>query len=181
MDVEKPEGRHLMRVRYLYNRSRKTVTREESLVDAALPPVPRPNKEIDYARIELRDESRMVVAKNVKRFAFRYVWMPAVGTDFENEPPPWTEPIYAPRHREKWGLPQGIELTIEMQDPEEKKPSYATRVVIPTRTESRHLDLKGLEKLLNGVLDGAQEQRVGLRPHLRHLGGRAAHGDHHRV
>ncbi|MBI2425218.1 MAG: prepilin-type N-terminal cleavage/methylation domain-containing protein [Candidatus Hydrogenedentes bacterium] len=152
MDVEKPEGRHLMRVRYTYNRSRKMVTREEALVDAALPAVPPPDVEIDDTRIQLKDEKEMVVAKNVRRFNLRYVWLPNVGTDFPDGPPPWTEPIFAPRHREKWGLPQGIELSLEMQDPEGKKPPYATRVLIPTRTESARMDIKGLEKLLSGVM-----------------------------
>lgn len=136
VNLEEGESRRLMRVEYTYRRGRGEIFREEAFVDAALPKQPPEGQEMDRTRIKLRDKHRTVVAKNVTDFEISYVWMPIEEGRDLNLPPNPEPPIYMDRHEEGWWLPNGVEITLEVSDPDEKQPPYRITSIFPTRAPS---------------------------------------------
>src|SRR5690606_4690829 len=76
MDLEEGEGNRLMRVIYSYNRSKKTIEREEALVTSALPKRLPKDEVLDRSRIKLKRRFKTTVATNVSRFELTYIWVP---------------------------------------------------------------------------------------------------------
>ena len=136
MDVEESEGRHLIRVRYYYNRAKKALMREEALVKTALPKRPPRGRELDRTRIKLSKEEKFLVASNVAEFKVRYIWTPLPLFRDPKMPPKPTEFITVDRHKERWGLPQGIEIRLVVSDPEDQSKRLAVSLKMPIRTLS---------------------------------------------
>lgn len=157
LDVERGEGGRLMRVIYSYNRNRRTLDREEALVETSLPAQPTGSDEIDRSRIKLARRHRSTVAENVMGFSIRYIWAPLpeepeMGPDWDPELklPPVTQPlIYQDRHMNRWGLPQGIEITLELRDPNNSDVRYPLTTVLPMRAPSERNSREALEEMFN--------------------------------
>lgn len=120
IDVEKSEGRHLLRVRYRFNSAAGELVREEALVTSPLPGAPPKGREIDRSRVKVKQKHDVVVATNVEDFSLRYVWLPAPKPRKPEVPPETITPVYSEKHKEGWGYPQGIEFTLTLSDPEKK-------------------------------------------------------------
>lgn len=121
-DVEGNQGRHMMRVRYRFNRTGGTVVREEALVEVALPN-PTYGEEVEpaTARVRVRNRQTFVIAENVRDFQIRYIWIPAKPNRDLKKPPEREPPILATRHEENWGLPRGIQITMTLVDPDNRR------------------------------------------------------------
>ena len=115
MDVEKGEDARALWIRYYYNRSGKTMVRQEAFVKDALPLKPPGDQEVDVERIHLGRKSKFVLASRVKKFEVSYYWTPIVERRPE-DPPEWVEPIVLDRNEKKWGLPQGIKVALTLED-----------------------------------------------------------------
>lgn len=150
MDVESGEGRRLMKVRYHFDREAGTVIREEALVDGALPATAVDAEEGGLGRIRLTDEASFVVATGVSRFDLRYLWIQRPGSEYwQNRPEP-VEPVAAKRHRTGRGLPQALEIDLELAGRDSDTPPLAFQVRVPTRTLNRQRDAWELARMLEG-------------------------------
>lgn len=136
MDLEEGEGNRLMRVIYSYNRSKKTIEREEALVTSALPKRLPKDEVLDRSRIKLKRRFKTTVATNVSRFELTYIWVPQSASLNPDMPPEPEPPIYKKESRERWGLPQGVRLEVEMKDPEKGGSDYRFDTVLPMRAQS---------------------------------------------
>ena len=133
MDVEKSEGRHVMRVRYAFKKAKGTLVREEALVMSPLPLPPQPGKEIESSRLKLKDKQDFVIATNVEDYSVRYVWLPQPPNRKATDPPVPIKPMYTTQHNTKWGIgyPQAIEFTLKLRDPEKKGGFQTVTKTIP--------------------------------------------------
>ncbi len=152
MNVEEAEGRHLLRVRYRYQRSQKKLIREEALVDMALPKQPRFGEELDRERIKLRKKEKFTIATDLVDFQIRYLWTPRPAVRDEDIPPEPVTPYKVNKHRQGWGLPQGIEIKFVIQDPDEKSKRFEWVSTMPMRAPNAMLDNKMLEERLQGLI-----------------------------
>lgn len=151
MDVEAGEGRHLMRVRYRYDRANRVLEREEALVEGALPARVRNADEFDRGGIAVKEEATFVVATQVSDFSVRYLWLARPGRAYwENKPEPVT-PRVVTRHRLGWGLPQAIEVDITFEGARDSTESLAVTARLPTRTFTRQREAWELSRMLEGV------------------------------
>lgn len=149
LDLDRGEGRRLMRVEYRYNRNRRTVEREEALVETALPQRPGYGEELDRSRIRLSRRHRTTVAENVVGFSLRYIWAP-VPEDYDPSQPPVPEPlIYQDRHTNRYGLPQGLEITLELRNPEDRTIRYPLTTVLPMYAPNHRRNRQQLEDMFH--------------------------------
>jgi prepilin-type N-terminal cleavage/methylation domain-containing protein len=151
MQAEESSGPHLMRVRYRYNPRQGELEREEALVEAALPPVVRDSDNFDRDRIQLKQRNSFVVARGLKDFEFRYVWMPQPDSSYWRSAPVMVEPLVASHHRMNWGLPQALDVRLTYQD-EKDSPPYVAEVRFPTRTSTLRRERYQLENILGSAL-----------------------------
>lgn len=149
---EAGEGAHLMRIEYAYNRSKKQLEREEALVETALPKVPPPNRELDRSRIKVKKKKKFVIAEGVKDFEVRYIWMPVPENRDYKKPPEKITPVKAKKHKLCWWLPQGLEITIKLTDPDRPEESIEFKEVFPIRAPSAQMTMKQLQQLLKDVV-----------------------------
>ena len=120
-DVEDSQGRHMLRIRYRFNRTGHEVEREEALVEVALPnPVYGEDAEPAKSRVKVRNREDFVIAGNVSEFEIRYIWVPVDPERNLKQPPNREAPVFATRHEENWGLPRGIQIKMTLFDPENK-------------------------------------------------------------
>jgi len=145
MAIPKSGGLHLMPVTYRYERNSKEAVREEALVTTALPQAPPPDKPLDRARIKVTKKTKTTVGNNVKSMRFRYIWFLTPEKRKPEEPPAWAVPEYFDTQRERWGLPQGIELSLEIEDPESKE-VFPMTVSYPLRCQTFMLEKKVLAR-----------------------------------
>jgi len=115
LNVEKGEGARSLWVRYHYNRSGKTLVRQEAFVKDSLPLRPRGDEEVETSRIKLGRKYKFVLASNVKKFEVSYYWIPKVQRR-DDEPPEWVEPVVLDKNEKKWGLPQGLKVSLTVED-----------------------------------------------------------------
>ena len=151
LDLEQGEGPRLMRVEYSYNRSKRSIVREEALVEAALPLPETEGQSIDPGRIKLDRPYKVTVANNVNQFSLRYVWAPAAPVRPPHEPPVPEPLIYVNKHKDKQGLPQAVEITLELFEPDDSDKSYNMVVTLPMRAPSERLPLHHLEAMFDGA------------------------------
>ncbi|HNZ49515.1 MAG TPA: prepilin-type N-terminal cleavage/methylation domain-containing protein [Candidatus Hydrogenedentes bacterium] len=149
MDLDEGEGSRLMRVTYSYNRSKKTIEREEALVTGALPTRPPQDEQLDRSRIKLQRRYKSTVAENVGQFEITYIWVPLSDQITPGLPPEPEPPIYKKESRERWGLPQGIRLEVEMRDPDNKEKTYQFNTVLPMRAQSARQKRDRLEEMMS--------------------------------
>ena len=131
------EGAQLMRVEYYLQRKRggNQLLRREALVQAALPVAPRPGTALDRTRIKVTKRSDpFTLLENVSRLRFRYIWMPRqeARRSPKSSPAP-SKPFFAERHKERWGLPQGIEIELDLIDPEDTSQRLSIKQQFPIR------------------------------------------------
>lgn len=142
------EGGHLMRIEYSYNRSQKRIEREEALVETALPKFPPANREIDRSRIRITKKKKVTIAEGVRNFEVAYLWVPYDDKRNLKEPPKKVEIVKAEKHKLCWWLPQGIEIKMTIDDPDQPENKIEFREVFPIRAPSAHLTQKQLDELL---------------------------------
>lgn len=123
LEVEDGEGPRVMQVQYrLGGRgSKRTLIREERVVESALPTMPVGEDDVDRGRLKLGTERSFDLATGIDDFEISYYWLPPTNEwppRNPEEPPVPLELIVEHEHREKWGLPQGIRLTLKMRDPD---------------------------------------------------------------
>ena len=152
MNIEESQGRHLMRVRYYRNRSKKTLMREEALVEMALPNRPPQARELDRSRIKVKDKEDFVVATGVRDFKVRYIWFPAPDYRDPDTPPPPVKPIEVTKHRERFGLPQGIEIEVDLYDPEDQDRTLTVTSRTPVRAPTNRMRKKDLLEMLGSLV-----------------------------
>ena len=152
MGLQEIAGRRLLRVRYRYDRGGRRLVREEALVKTGLPQEP-PQDEGRGARtrIEVDDEKELTVAENVTSLSFAYIWIPWEGREREpGVPPPEAAPIIKNRHRQRWGLPQAIRLSLTFKDPEaEENNTLPLEAVVPLQA-SRYMRGDEIRKITEG-------------------------------
>lgn len=149
LDLEQGEGPRLMRVEYSYNRSKRSIEREEALVEAALP---LPNAEgdaIEPGRIKLDRPYKATVANNVSYFRLRYVWAPMPEERAPYDPPIPVSLFYVDRHQEKRGLPQAVEVSLGLFEPEDPERIYEMVITLPMRAPSVRFPLENLEAMFD--------------------------------
>jgi len=152
MDVEKAEGRHLMQVQYRFKKAAGEIVREEAQVISPLPTLPPAGKELDRQRIRLKNKEEFLVASHVEDFSIRYVWLPLPELRKPEIPPTPILPVHARRHKERWGLPQGIEITLKLQDPDTKGAFHTIVKTIPFRAPNAFLTRKQLDERIGSYL-----------------------------
>lgn len=153
MDVEKSEGRHLLRVRYRFNSASGELIREEALVTSPLPNAAPPGGKVDHTRMKVKQKRDFVVATHVDDFAVRYVWLPAPQPRNADVPPTMIKPVYADKHKDGWGYPQGIEFTLTLHDPEKKSATKTVTKMLPIPySRAQLLPMKKLSERLGSAL-----------------------------
>lgn len=150
MQVEKYTGRHLMRVRYRFNRSGGKILREEALAEMSLPARPPRGRELDRARVKVKHEEEFEVVSGVKNLEIRYVWMPRPKGRPHDQPPAWVTPLRVPEHRERWGLPQGVEVTLVLENPRRPEEVEAVTALFPIYTPGYLMSIEELNRLFQG-------------------------------
>ncbi len=152
MDLEQGEGARLMRVSYAYNANRNIIEREEALVQAALP-VPEPGEHAaSSGRVRLGRRHKTTVAEHVKQFRFRYVWAPLPVVVAPDEPPVPEPLIIQNRHQERLGLPQAVEITLELQDPDDAAQTFSLTTMLPMRAPAPRSTREDLENTLGASI-----------------------------
>jgi hypothetical protein len=71
--------------------------------------------------VKVRNREDFVIAQNVRDFQIRYIWIPVKPHRNLDLPPEYEPPVLATRHEENWGLPRGIQFTLTLVDPENKR------------------------------------------------------------
>lgn len=132
MNVKKGEDARVLWVKYRLKGGgkRKTLIREEAVVQKPLPLRTSDDQEIDHTRIKLETKKRFeLIVDDVEDLKFTYYWIPPYEQK-PDEPPKWLEPIELKESREGWGLPQGIkaELTVNDQTSSSGKATFPLRV-----------------------------------------------------
>jgi prepilin-type N-terminal cleavage/methylation domain-containing protein len=156
MNIEESEGRHLLRVEYSFNRNKMELIREEALVETALPQAPPKDRELNRQRIKLKKREEFVIATNVLDFQVRYIWIPIeIQPDsLLNTPPPPVVPVVVAKHKERWGLPQGLQVTLVVADPNSPEPLQFS-VILPIRAPNYPRPRTGpnsLEEIFGGMV-----------------------------
>jgi prepilin-type N-terminal cleavage/methylation domain-containing protein len=126
MYVKKGEGARVLWVRYRLSEGRlnasdktlkgKTLIREEAIVKKPLPLASPDGKEIDKKSVAKDREHKFYLADGVRGFNVAYYWIPPIERK-PGETPTWIELIEKGENRQGWGLPQGIKVTLTLDDP----------------------------------------------------------------
>lgn len=119
MNVDKGEGAQVLWIRYRYNGAADTLIREERIVEGPIPTRRRGFEpdEFDMGRIRMGRKHKFDVASDVRGFDIEYRWIPP-HVYKPDEPPEWLEPIVLDHSEQDWGLPQGLRLTLTLDNPE---------------------------------------------------------------
>lgn len=152
MEIDEDRGRRMMQVRYRYKRASEELIREERMVETALPNQPQPGEELDRTRIQLGPREEFVVAKHVRDFKLAYLWLPVKENPDPKTPPEHIDPMPVDKHRERWGYPQGIELTMKLENPKDRDKDLEIHCEMPTRGMSVYRTRKQLEEMLGSAL-----------------------------
>jgi len=144
-DVEEDALPRLMWVKYRLKQDAdvgKTLVREERMVQSSLPPPARPG-DMDGTRVGLGRRQTFDLASGVLDFDLRYVW---VVQDEEQLDALDDEPSDAPvavmmaeTHDEGTGLPQGIHLSLTLEDPNAADGETTFRTLLSFRGPTRQL------------------------------------------
>ena len=152
MNVEHSEGRRLLRVRYFHRRSQRELVREEGMVETALPKAPVKDQDLDRTRIKVRHKKDFVLATGVRDFQVRYVWIPVPLNRNYTQPPDPIEPLMAERHSERWGLPQGLEVTLEFEDPDDASRTLTVKNILPVRAPTPYYTMNQLKEMMGSAI-----------------------------
>ncbi len=151
-NLEQGQSRRLMRVEYSYNRGKNEVIREEAFVESALPQVPTDGQRIREERMKLSKKHRTVLVNNATAFRIRYIWVPlAEGWDPKTPPEP-VPPVYMDVHRQRWGLPQAVEITLEVTNPKDPEDRYTVTSTFPARAPSNRMLRSSLDMMWEAKL-----------------------------
>lgn len=147
-DLEEGQGRRLMRVEYSYSRGKNAVMREEAFVESALPGLPADNQPVKKERIKVGKKHRTVLVNNATAFKIRYIWVPLPENWDPKTPPPPVPPVYMDRHQQRWGLPQAVEITLEVANPKDPEDKYAVTSTFPMRASNNRFARQALDQML---------------------------------
>ena len=147
-NLEAGQSRRLMRVEYSYNRGKNEVTREEAFVESGLPPRPTEDREIKQEHMKLGKKHRSVLVNNATAFKIRYVWVPLHENWDRKTPPEPVPPIYMDVHKQRWGFPQAVEITLEVTNPKDPADKYAVTSTFPMRAATNRMLPSVLDMLL---------------------------------
>ena len=104
------------------------LVRSEAPVRRPLPPPPPPEDEEARRRtvgaIDLGTKTEFPLVRDVTGFAIEYYWMPPPAPREPETPPRPVTPIVVRRSRQGLGLPQGMKVTLQVEDP--RAPSGVT-------------------------------------------------------
>ena len=152
MNVEDSEGRHLMRVRYRFNRSKGVLEREEALVETALPNRPAFGEEVKRDRIKTDDRKKFILARGVEAFKIRYLWIPKQIRKNAEQPPQPVDKIFVTRHKDNTGFPQAIEVTLKVRNPQDRRDEGVEfQAILPIHAPNFRYTEKQLEERLRGL------------------------------
>ena len=146
LDVEDGEGPRVMQIQYRLGGGRgekRALIREERAVESALPLAEPGQNKIDRGRLKLSRERSFDLAVGVDDFEIAYYWRPPQREWPERapeEPPEPLEMIVEHEHREKWGLPQGVRLTLKMRDPDRKGETIDFTTFVAFRSPTAQYD-----------------------------------------
>jgi prepilin-type N-terminal cleavage/methylation domain-containing protein len=151
MDIQEEKGQHLLQVRYRMqgNRGSRTLVREERLAKAALPIRQGRNAEIASRRPKLEDNVDFVLADNVRDFSIEYIWYATKYWDKKNPPPP-PDRRTKDRHEVDWGLPQGVSISLTLEDRENNGDPVTMTTLIPVPMAQKDVDADTLRR--RGIL-----------------------------
>lgn len=150
LDISEATEVHMMRVRYYIDRERDglVLMREESLARGAVPTdVEGQSRQTATSRLSFDREERFRMASNLSDFSIRYIWIPYEGPRAENAPPRTMQPMYLSRHQRGWGMPQGVEVSFTVVDPEGRLAPLSFRTAFPFRQASTQKSLRELTQM----------------------------------
>lgn len=129
MNVEKGEGPRVLWINYRFNRSGHRLERREAIVKGPLPIMLPGDEEINRGRIKLATKYNFTMATKVRDFEITYIRLPVIILK-ENEPYKYVKPVEMKRTKEGWGLPQGIKISLTVEDPESptKETTFTTQI-----------------------------------------------------
>ena len=96
------------------------LVREEAILTGAIPGMPPKDQMIDIEKIPKAPMHSFVLARDVLDFQVRYHWAPVIRQgrfDRDNPPPNWFDIVRMTYHRQKWGVPQAVEVVLTLADP----------------------------------------------------------------
>lgn len=147
LDVEHGEGSRLMRVRYRFDREAGVVTREEAVVDGALPPAASPADRGRGRRLETRQESTFDLGSGVREFRLTYLWTQRPDSAYWRQRPIPVAPVSLPRHQAGWGLPQALEIDFSLADDDTADLPMKFSACLTTRALNRQRDAWELARM----------------------------------
>lgn len=127
MDVDKDVFVQPLRILYRLKRVQgkrgSTLIREERAVEGALPPEPEANAAIDDSTIKLSRARSFAIAEGVRDLRFEYCWIPTRedGRPAAPESDGRVRLVVKERHERGWRLPQGIRITLAIEDSNAEK------------------------------------------------------------
>jgi prepilin-type N-terminal cleavage/methylation domain-containing protein len=143
MDVDEGFEPRVLWVKYELDRGGlgrgKSITRTEALVKGQLPLASLEDGEPEFGRVSMGRKTKFVLAEGVEDLELTYWWVPQAveesalsGTHRNRD----SQPIEEDRHKEGWGLPQGVKivLTMEQEDEEIDEIAFSTFVAFRGRT-----------------------------------------------
>ena len=143
LNLEEAEGARLMEVRYYVERKGRVTSlmRDEQIKKGVL----AESMDDDGA---LMAESRMrndgkkqtfLLATNLRALEFRYVWYPGMNFGMQALQVQAVEPIIHDHHKENWGLPNGIEIAMTIEDPDNPEEGLTIVTGFPIRAGNAKL------------------------------------------
>lgn len=124
MYLEDGEGGRVLRVRYRLRtgeaRKGRILEREEAVVESPLPMMPPTTdreEDMGIGRVRLGAPRRFDLARDVRDFHVRYLWVPPKLPREAHVPPPGLPPLIKDANPRGRGLPHALELTLEINDP----------------------------------------------------------------
>ncbi len=141
----------LLQLRYRFDEATGKLYREEALVSAPLPTPGQVEAGGPIAPEDLETYPPQVIARNVRRVSFAYVWMPQPEGAWWRSSPETITPLIARYHRPLWGLPQALDVHLEFAPVEGELP-HQTTLRLLTRAPNQRRERYQLENILGDAL-----------------------------
>jgi len=127
MCLEDSDGTRLLQIKY--RRNGKEFVREEAEVKKPLPPPPAEGEEVEEGA-DVGDGKTFKLLHTAKKLQFTYYWLPP--EENPEDPPVPMDPVEIDRNQRGWGLPQGVKvsLTLQDKDDEDAEPMTFTEFIV---------------------------------------------------
>lgn len=153
LDVEEDALPRMMWIKYRLKQDAgvgKTLVREERTVESSLPPADSKD-DIDATRVKLGRKHTFDLASGVLGFDIRYVWVPQEEEQLDSlDDEPSDAPValvMAEEHDQGTGLPQGIQLSLTLDDPNAEDGETTFRTLLTFRGPTTLLAAAGEEPM----------------------------------